>query len=180
MSRLQQIEFIQAVKEQFPNNFSNCSVLEFGSHDFYSEGSTRSFFNNCIYIGIDAGPGFGVDISCIAHEYNAPDNSFDTVVSREMFEHDPYWEKSFANMIRLCKSKGLVFFTCATFGRAKHGTLYCDPHGSTNSVDLGWEYYKNLTEKDFRGIFNFDDLFESYQFTSNRFAYELLFWGVKK
>jgi len=180
MSRSQQIKFIQNVKDSFPDFFTNKTILEFGSHDFFEVAPTRSFFHQCAYIGVDVGPGEGVDIQCIAHEYNMPDGTFDTVISREMFEHDPHWDKSFLNMVRLCKPKGLIFFTCATTGRVKHGTLYSDPHGSTNTVDLGWEHYKNLTEKDFRSILEFDQVFDSHQFLTDRFSYELFFWGIKK
>lgn len=178
MSHQQQHEFIDLVKSHYPDSFKNKTVLEFGSHNI--NGSVRRHFQDCAYIGVDAGPGRDVDIISIAHEYDLPDQTFDTVISCEMFEHDPHWEKSFNNMVRLCKTNGLVLFSCATTGRAKHGTLYCEPHSSPNTVDLGWEYYRNLTEKDFREQFDFDNLFETYQFSVNKFVYDLYFFGVKK
>lgn len=177
MSHPQQHDFINLVKTTYPDYFKDRCVLEFGSHNI--NGSVRPFFENCSYIGVDAGSGNDVDVVCIAHEYNLPDQTFDTVLSCEMFEHDPYWEKSFTNMIRLCKEDGLILFSCATTGRKKHGTLYCEPHSSPNTVDLGWEYYKNLTEKDFRDVFNFDQIFKTYSFSVNKFSFDLYFFGIK-
>lgn len=171
-------EFVINIKQCFPDFFSKKTVLEFGSHNIH--GTMRVHFVDCAYIGVDVATGDCVDVISIAHEYNLPDETFDTVFSIEMFEHDPHWEKSFANMIRLCKKNSLIFFTCATTGRAKHGTLYCDPHASPNTVDLGWEHYKNLTEEDFRNKFNFDELFSTYDFSINRHSFDLNFYGIKK
>lgn len=178
MSHLQQHEFIISVKQKYPEYFENKIVLEVGSHNI--NGSIRPHFNNCAYIGLDAGPGKDVDVISLAHEYNLPDKTFDTIVSCEMFEHDQYWEKSFANIIRLCKNQGLIMFSCATTGRKIHGTLYNEPHSSPNTVDLGWEYYRNLTEQDFKNEFNFDNLFDEYEFKVNRYVFDLYFWGIKK
>ena len=114
------------------------------------------------------------------YEYNLPDDTFDVVASCEMFEHDQYWAKSFKNMIRLCRKQGLIFFTCATTGRKVHGTLYNNPHDSPNTVDLGWDYYKNLTEEDFRKEFDFDNLFEKFEFTIDNSNYDLYFYAIKR
>lgn len=178
MLRFHQHEFVIKVKELYPQYFTKQTVLEFGSHDIH--GTVRPHFTDCAYIGVDVASGNCVDVVSIAHEYNLPDETFNVVLSIEMFEHDPHWEKSFQNMIRLCKKGGLILFSCATTGRAKHGTLYCDPHSSPNTVDLGWEYYRNLTEKDFRDVLNFDDYFDIYEFTNNRYAFDLNFYGIKK
>jgi len=178
MLRYHQHEFVIEIKEKYPLFFKKQTVLEFGSHDIH--GTVRPYFTDCAYIGVDVANGKGVDVISIAHEYNLPDETFNVVLSLEMFEHDPYWDKSFKNMIRLCKKGGLVLFSCATTGRAKHGTLYCDPHASPNTVDLGWEHYKNLTEKDFIEIINFDELFSTYDFSINRHSFDLNFYGIKK
>lgn len=178
MSHYQQTEFVKSVKNLLPDYFYQKNVLEFGSLNL--NGSVREFFSDCCYIGVDLGKGKDVDVVSIAHEYSMPDQSFDVVLSCEMFEHDPYWTKSFSNMVRLCKSNGLIFFTCATIGRAKHGTLYCDPNSSPLTVDLGWDYYKNLTELDFKKEFNLEDLFTKYQFSVDNICFDLYFWGVRK
>ena len=145
MAHPAQFNFCSHVKNMLPDFFKASKVLEAGSLNI--NGTIRTLFDLCDYTGIDIGPGPCVDFVAKAHEYDGPSDYFDVVCSCEMFEHDPHWEKSFNNMVRLCKTNGLVLFSCATTGRAKHGTLYCEPHSSPNTVDLGWEYYRNLTEK---------------------------------
>jgi SAM-dependent methyltransferase len=197
MSHSTQQDFISYVKNKFPNYFENKKVLEVGSLNI--NGSMRSFFLNCDYLGIDVGEGKGVDLVCQGQEYDAPDESYDVCASGECFEHNPYWAETFANMVRMCKSNGLVLFTCATTGRKEHGTTRTDSGSSPLTVGLGWEYYRNLDEQDFRGTFeeSFDEVFSEYEFHStvdydnptdfvkNMRTYinpceDLYFWGIKK
>jgi SAM-dependent methyltransferase len=197
MSHSTQQDFISYVKNKFPNYFENTKVLEVGSLDI--NGSMRSFFSNCDYLGIDVGEGNGVDLVVQGQEYDAPDNIFDVCSSGECFEHNPYWAETFANMVRMCKSGGLVFFTCATTGRPEHGTSRSDRNSSPLTVNIGWEYYKNLDEMDFKESFeeSFDEIFSEYEFHStvdydnptefirNMRTYinpceDLYFWGIKK
>lgn len=177
MAHKQQFDYISNLKQKFPNFFTNTSVLEIGSLDL--NGSIRGFFHNCFYIGLDLELGPGVDVACIGHEYKIPNNTFDFVVSTECFEHDPYWLKTFSNMIRMCRVNGLVVFTCATTGRAEHGTIRQDPGTSPFSVNKGWDYYKNLTQEDF-SVFDFDVIFSEYQFETNDESHDLYFYGIKK
>lgn len=65
--------------------------------------------------------GKGVDLVCKGEEYDGPDNTFDTVVSGEVMEHNPYWAEKMRNMIRVCKPGGLVVMTCAGLGRGSMG-----------------------------------------------------------
>jgi SAM-dependent methyltransferase len=197
MAHSTQQDFISYVKNKFPNLFENVKVLEIGSLDI--NGTMRSFFSNCDYLGIDVGEGNGVDLVCQGQEYDAPDESYDVCTSGECFEHNPYWAETFANMVRMCKSNGLVLFTCATTGRKEHGTTRTDSGSSPLTVGIGWEYYKNLDEQDFRGSFeeSFDEIFSEYEFHStedydnptdfikNMRTYinpceDLYFWGIKK
>jgi SAM-dependent methyltransferase len=197
MAHSTQQDFISYVRGKFPDFFKNKKVLEVGSLDI--NGSMRSFFSECEYIGIDVGEGNGVDVVCQGQEYDAPDQSFDVCASGECFEHNPYWAETFSNMVRMCKSGGLVFFTCATTGRKEHGTTKSDVESSPLTVEIGWDYYRNLDENDFRYSFeeSFDDIFEEYEFHStedydnptefikNMRTYitpceDLYFWGIKK
>lgn len=197
MAHSTQQDFILYIKDKFPNYFKNKKVLEVGSLDI--NGSMRSIFSDCEYIGIDVDEGNGVDIVCQGQEYDAPDESFDVCSSGECFEHNPYWAETFANMVRMCKSGGLVFFTCATTGRKEHGTTRTDSESSPLTVKIGWEYYRNLDENDFRESFeeSFDNIFQQYEFHStedydnptefikNMRSYinpceDLYFWGIKK
>jgi len=177
MSHIQQMNFVQRVKGTFPQNFTDVSVLEVGS--LFINGTVKEFFTNCNYVGIDLDSGPNVDLVVGGHEYDAPENSFNTIISCECFEHNPFWVQTFANMIRMCKSNGLIIVTCATTGRAEHGTTRTTPRDSPFTVAKGWEYYNNLTEEDFNKNFNIPALFREYAFSINNTSFDLYFWGIK-
>lgn len=176
MSHQQQLDFIEQLKNQNPEYFSNVKVLEVGSLNI--NGSIRPFFENCEYLGIDIGEGKDVDFVSKGEEYNAPDNTFDVTVSCECFEHNPYWVETFNNMFRMTKPLGLIVITCATTGRAEHGTTRTTPADSP--LTLEWDYYKNLTQEDFEKNINLDELFEDYAFIHNPTSCDLYFYGMKK
>lgn len=148
MSHPQQRQFLATVAEYFPEFFVGSRVLEIGSLDV--NGSARSFFTECEYTGLDVGPGPGVDIVCGGHEYDAPDGSFDIVLSMETMEHNPYWVDTVRNMLRLCRSGGLVIVSCASLGRPEHGTTRTDRGSSPLTVALGWDHYRNISEAELR------------------------------
>jgi len=174
LAHQQQFDFVSGIAGFFPDNFANCKVLEVGSLDI--NGSVRQFFTGCNYIGIDLGHGRGVDIVFPGQDYNAPDNTFDTVISCECFEHNPDWAATFANMYRMVKSGGLIVMSCATTGRAEHGTKRTSPADAPFCND----YYKNLTEQDFVEQFKLDDMFSAYEFGIGEATKDLYFYGVKK
>lgn len=178
MAHDQQRRYVEKLKKKAPDFFKEQKVLEVGSLNI--NGTVRDFFERCSYVGIDVGPGDGVDVVCEGQNYNAPDNTYDTVCSLECFEHNPYWIETFTNMIRVCRPGGLVFFTCATEGRAEHGTSRTNPVDSPLTVDLGWDYYKNLSESDFRENIALGDYFDQFAFEVNTESHDLYFWGVKK
>lgn len=178
MSHLDNDLFVKCVSQSLPYFFEGVKVLEVGSLDI--NGSIKKFFNNCNYIGIDVAEGEGVDVVCQAQNYNAPDSSFDVIISCEMMEHNPYWVETFSNMIRLCKPGGLIIMSCATRGRAEHGTQRSSPESSPLSVGIGWDYYKNLCESDFNENFNLKQEFAFSQFFINYNHYDLYFFGIKK
>lgn len=173
MAHQQQFDFVASVLGNYPNNFQNCKVLEIGSLDI--NGSVRKFFTNCDYIGIDLGEGKGVDVVCEGQKYDAPDNTFDTCISCECFEHNPYWVETFQNMIRMVKPNGLIVMSCATTGRAEHGTKKTTP----DDAPFCGEYYKNLTEQDFKENFNLETIFSTYKFSIGQSTKDLYFYGVK-
>ena len=178
MAHVEQRQFVEKIKNKFPSYFQDKKVLEVGSLDI--NGSVRDFFDGCHYIGIDVAPGNKVDVVCEGQNYNAPDDSYDIVCSLECFEHNPYWIETFKNMIRLCKNDGLVLFTCATDGRPEHGTTKTSPQDSPLTNGIGWDYYRNLNENDFRTEINFSDYFEQYEFEVNENSHDLYFWGTVK
>jgi SAM-dependent methyltransferase len=142
-----QLEFVERVRALFPRHFRGARVLEIGSLDI--NGSVRALFQGGDYLGVDVAPGPGVDRVCRGEDLDAPDASFDTVISCEVMEHNPRWRETFRNMVRLCRPGGLVVMTCATTGRAEHGTTRSIPGNSPLTVGLGQEYYRNLTARDF-------------------------------
>jgi SAM-dependent methyltransferase len=148
MAHKGQQDFIALVKREFQDYFSDRRVLEIGSLDI--NGSIRSLFNNCEYTGIDVASGPGVDLVCQGQDYDGPDDAFDVVISCEVMEHNPHWAETMKNMIRVCKPGGLVVMTCATLGRGEHGTARTSPGSSPLTVELGWNYYRNLTARDFK------------------------------
>lgn len=178
MSHPAQQEFVERLKNNIPSYFESNNVLEVGSLDI--NGSIRQFFIDCNYTGIDIGEGPGVDIVCEGQNFEGEDCFYDVTCSTECFEHNPYWVETFQNMIRMTKSSGLVFFTCATTGRAEHGTTRQYPHCSPLTIKKGWEYYKNLTEEDIRDNFDLDTVFSSYEFDVEEVSCDLYFWGIKK
>jgi hypothetical protein len=80
-------------------------------------------------------------------------------------------------MHRVVKKGGLVVMSCATTGRAEHGTKRTSPE---DAPLVEWDYYKNLTEADFKEKFDLDKMFSKYEFSTNNQTHDLYFYGVKK
>ena len=189
MAHIEQWVFCEKVKAKFPNHFKNVTVLDIGSFDV--NGNEEFLFENSQFYGLDLMEGPGVNIVCSAHEYDAPDETYDTIISCECWEHNPFYAESIQNAVRLLKSKGLFLFTCATIGRPVHGIKSLENYSKTKNKNWktmpnvkyeNWdnEYYKNLTEEDIRFCLDVDDLFEQYEFEVEKNHCDLYFWGIKK
>lgn len=174
MAHPEQREFFLSVREKFPEYFNGVSVIEIGSLDI--NGSVRDFYNSLKYIGVDLDEGPGVDLVAQGQEVDFADNSFDVAVSAECFEHNPFWVETFLNMYRMASK--FVIFTCATEGRPEHGTTRTNPADSPFTIN--WDYYKNLTAKDFKNAFSLDEMFSEYEFSTNNITHDLYFWGIIK
>jgi SAM-dependent methyltransferase len=177
MSHAAQRIFVDLVSKTMSRFFNGCDVLEVGSLDI--NGSVRDFFKNCRYIGLDVGGGKGVDVVCQGQEYDGPDDSRDQVISCEAMEHNPYWAATFANMLRICKPGGLVLMTCAAIGRKEHGTTRSSVLDSPLTIEMGWNYYRNLLPRNFLKILNFEQAFYHHRFWVNWNSYDLYFCGIK-
>jgi SAM-dependent methyltransferase len=173
MSHPEQMRFVASLTRTFPWHFRHTKVVEVGSLDI--NGSVRQFFYEpTLYIGCDVGPGPGVDIVCAGHELPFADK-FDVAISCECFEHDKNWQKTFLKMVEMVKDNGIVIFSCATTGRAEHGTTKSNPHDAPFTND----YYKNLTKEDFEAAFDLKKLFLKHEFSVNEGSKDLYFWGQK-
>lgn len=182
MSHKEQVDFCLKIKNKFPEYFLNKKVLDVGSLDI--NGANRFLFENCDYTGIDIDIGKNVDVVCKCHEYNANNETFDTIVSTECFEHDMYFPLSLKNIIRMLKPKGLFFCTAGGIGRREHGTVRTCTVDSpfTTQIETWNHYYKNIDESWFREIVNVDEIFEQYEFTwvPSDGGGDFQFFGIKK
>lgn len=179
MAHPEQRSFVSLVKDFFIDNVENLEIIEIGSYEV--NGAIREIFQNCKkYIGADLAAGPGVDIICEGHKLDFPTNSFDLALSCECFEHDPFWVETFKNMMRMTKPNGLVVVTCATLGRLEHGTRRSEPAQAPGTQFAGFDYYRNLTEEDFKSNFLLDEHFSYYRFFRCPFPQDLYFIGIKK
>lgn len=197
MAHKEQRDYLDRIKNQFPDAFTNCKVLDIGSFDV--NGNEKPWFDGCDFIGLDLLPGPGVDVACPANEYDAPDETFDTIISCECWEHNPYYKESIMNSIRMLKPGGYFIWTCATTGRPVHGTATQDSidrsKGETSQGNkiVEWktmpnvekedwdnEYYENVTEEDIREFCDIDGIFDEYKFEVEENHCDLMFWGIKK
>jgi len=179
MSHTAEIQFVTDLSVKFPNNFNNAKMIEVGSLNI--NGSIRNIFKDCEYVGYDVGKGVGVDITYDGINFNQPDETFDTAGSCNCFEHNPHWVSNFRDMHRMLKPGGLLFIAVPTTGSEEHGTTKKTPQDSPLTIELGWDYYKNLTEKDFTDNFILDEMFSEYEFKlcfDN--TKDLYFYGIKK
>lgn len=179
MAHQAQMDFCNKIRRLYPDFFVNKFVLDIGSLDI--NGCNRNLFENCTYIGIDIADGNNVDLFVKGHELQLPDESIDVIISTECFEHDMHYKKTISNIYRMLKKGGLFIFTCATEGRAEHGTRKTCPFAAPLLQDLDeWcDYYKNLTEHDIRMILNIEHDFKMFLFETNMESYDLYFYGFK-
>lgn len=178
MAHQEQMNFVQTVAEHIsPSGYNNKKVLEIGSYNV--NGTIRPFFDKSEYIGVDLVEGDGVDYICSGSQVPFADNKFDITISCECFEHDPEWNKTFFNMYRMVKPGGVLCFTCATRGRIEHGTTNRSPIKSPGTQSVGWDYYRNLTTKDFKKKIDFGKMFSCYLFIENKYSKDLYFVGKK-
>ena len=168
------------VKQILGNYFINKRVLDVGSGDI--NGNNRFLFENCEYYGNDVIQAHNVTIVSKTKDLPFMDNTFDTIISTECFEHDKMWGATIMNCISLLKSGGLFLFTCATPGRPEHGTSRSGTNWASPFTTNTWgeEYYMNLTEKDIRTVFYPEQYFSEYEFSVNEQSKDLYFYGIKK
>jgi SAM-dependent methyltransferase len=178
MSHYPQTAFVNACALIIATVCPYPSVLEVGSYDV--NGSVRPLFHYAReYIGVDLISGPSVDIVAHGHEFGIS-NTYDVVLSCEAFEHNPFWMETFINMIRVCRPGGIVLFTCASTGRLEHGTARTSIDKSPGTSARGWNYYRNLTRRDFLRCHNLSSHFIDFEFFGVKSSHDLYFIGVKR
>jgi hypothetical protein len=130
-------------------------LLEIGSLDV--NGTLRDLIDvdAADWTGIDLEAGPGVDVVASGHDFG-DDAAYATVVSSECLEHDPGWELTLRNAVRVLRPGGLLLLTCATRGRHEHGTARTSPDHSPGTTAVGWDHYRNLTATDVLGVLGDD------------------------
>jgi SAM-dependent methyltransferase len=179
MAHAQQLMFFSIISQQVVKKKKGVKVLEVGSYDV--TGSVRQFFEGVDYTGCDLIAGPGVDVVSSGHDLAHATNSYEITLSSECFEHNPYWLETFQNMWRMTKPGGLVVMTCASRGRAEHGTERTTDLVSVSpgTSAIGWNYYKNLNQSDFEKNIDLKSLFDKYFFYYMPTSSDLYFCGQK-
>lgn len=173
--------FTLFVKQILFDYFTNKRVLDVGSGDI--NGNNRFLFENCNYDGNDVIDAKNVTVVSKTKDLLFEDETFDTIISTECFEHDPEYKESFVKIYKMLKENGLFCFTCASTGRNEHGTRRTSPGDSYGTIgnlaDMS-DYYKNLTEIDLNSVLKLNDLFSVWDTYYNSDSKDLYFVGIKK
>jgi hypothetical protein len=181
VSHREQILFVEMALKHLRKYYPRPNVVEIGSYNF--NGSIRGIvqpLSPSRYTGVDLMEGPGVDLICSGHEVNLPTNFVDICISCECFEHNTYWVETFNNMTRMTKDGGCVIVSCASRGRIEHGTYRSNnPGGSPGTALAEWEYYKNITQKEFEGSLALAREFDLYSTFYSRSHRDLYFIGIK-
>ena len=173
-------DFTVFVKNMLTDFFINKRVLDVGSGDI--NGNNRFLFDNCEYDGNDVIPAHNVTIVSKTKDLPFQDNTFDTIISTECFEHDPEYRESFSKIYKMLKPDGLFCFTCASTGRPEHGTRRTSPgdsYGTIGKLEDMSDYYKNLTVEHLNEVLNLNELFSSWDAYYNAESKDLYFVGIK-
>ncbi|WP_162599756.1 class I SAM-dependent methyltransferase [Nocardioides solisilvae] len=177
MSHPEQRGFFAAVAQANPDLVAGGRVLEIGSYSV--NGDVRRLFDEAReYVGVDLVEGPNVDRVGLGHEVADPDAAYDLAISGECFEHDPFWEKTLANMVRLTRPGGVVAVSCASRGRVEHGTRRSDIRDSPGTQDAGLDHYRNLTRADLDRL-PLDTWFSSWRSWYNDSTFDLYLVGVR-
>ena len=163
--------FIVTVKQKFPEYFEGKKVLEVGSQNI--NGSVRSHFKNCDYLGIDLGEAPGVDKVEDASKMTYFEE-YDVVISSEMLEHCEEWDNALVAMFTATKIGGMFILTCAGPNRQEHGTNNHTPQDSKFTL----EHYRNISVEDFLSVLP-AYFFKEMDLGLHRGDTDLYFWGIK-
>ena len=174
-------DFTLFVKRILNDFFIGKVVLDVGSGDI--NGNNRFLFENCEYNGNDVIHANNVTIVSKTKDLPFQNNSFETIISTECFEHDPEYKESFVKIYNMLKPDGLFCFSCASTGRQEHGTRRTSPndsYGTIGNLEDMSDYYKNLTEIDLNEVLPLKTMFSVWDTYYNNRTKDLYFVGIKK
>ena len=174
MAHKEQLKFVEGVKLMFPDMFKDRHVLEIGSMNI--NGTVRIFFSNCFYHGIDVAQGKCVDEVSWAHEHNG--GPYDTIISCETLEHDPFLNKTLTKIPTLLKPDGLLVITAAGPNRKEHGTLTNSPHLSGTCKTEYGNYYRNVQKQDLISGLKLSSEW-TFEINYNNSLTDIYCWAVK-
>lgn len=178
---IQAKDFTVFVKKILFDFFINKKVLDVGSGDI--NGNNCFLFENCEYNGNDVIAAPNVTIISKTKDLPFENNTFDTIISTECFEHDPEYKESLIKIYNMLKLDGLFCFTCASTDRPEHGTRRTTPfdsYGTIGNLEDMSDYYKNLTEIDLNEVLPLNSLFSVWDTYYNYESKDLYFIGIKK
>jgi SAM-dependent methyltransferase len=175
-------DFTIFIKAFLGDYFKNKKVLDVGAGDI--NGNNKYLFQNCEYHGNDVMQANNVTIVSKTKDLPFEENTFDTIISTECFEHDPEYKDSFKKIYKILKPNGLFVFTCASTGRGEHGTRRSDgwsSYGTIAKLEDMQDYYKNLTVEDLNEALELNKLFFQWEsYYNNGPMKDLYFVGIKK
>ena len=158
--------------------FAAARVLEVGSLDI--NGSVRELFADCDYTGVDLQLGPGVDLARQGQLVDFASGRFDTVISAECLEHNPFWRETLANMLRMTRPGGLVLMSCATTGRKEHGTTRTNAEASPFTSAAKWDYYRNLKAADIEAAVHLPGWLSDWGLWTNYLVRDLYLVGLRR
>ena len=174
-------EFTLFVRRILSEFFIGKVVLDVGSGDI--NGNNKFLFQNCEYNGNDVIQAPNVTIVSKTKDLPFKDNTFDTIVSTECFEHDPEYKESIIKIYKMLKPNGIFCFSCASTGRPEHGTRRSNPndsYGTIGNLEDMSDYYKNLTQIDLNNVLLLNTMFSVWDTYYNNDSKDLYFVGIKK
>jgi len=174
------IHFVTFVKNILKYYFVNKNILDVGSGDI--NGNNKFLFENCNYNGNDVIQAPNVTIVSKTKDLPFENNTFDTIISTECFEHDPTYKESLLKIYDMLKPHGLFVFTCASINRPEHGTKRTTPgdsYGTIGNLQDMCDYYKNLDINDVNKVLNLNKSFLCWDSYYNKSSKDLYFIGIK-
>lgn len=143
------IDWLQRRKDAHPEEFINRRVLEIGSLDV--NGNVRDLFHNTSFVGVDWKEGKNVEVVSLAHETHFEER-FNTLLSMNHLEHDPYWEKSLDHNLQYLSPGALLYIRWGTEKSQRHGDEFDPSHTGYHPKTM--QQVKDFLEKN--GIKIFD------------------------